>query len=303
MKISIVIIVICLIFSYASAQGCTTNICELGPYFNETNGYRCYDLGGGSALCTCPGSAYEINQPCRLCNRANPANNVCRNNNGKLIQCLESNDSGTSYACACIDTTTGDLALTTDADCDTTVPLTGSSTTYPSTSSACLNGGVFIGGICHCPSGYSGAICQDKSDYNLCEKVRCKNNGVCAIQNPDGPNQSVCLCRYGTWGDYCELKGTLGFCSASSCSNGGACRENVIGSTRFAYCQCAPGYSGTKCETNYFTCSTPGSFSDTDMHEQGKYFECKMISGSLRIERKSCPKGLRFNTIPELCTY
>ncbi|CAF1118261.1 unnamed protein product [Adineta steineri] len=303
MKISIIIIVICLIFSYASAQGCNNNVCNLGNYFNETNGYRCYDLGGGSALCTCPGSAYEINQPCRLCNRANPANNVCRNNNGKLIQCLESNDSGTSYACACIDTTTGDLALTTDADCDTTVPLTGSSTTYPSTSSACLNGGVFTGGICHCPSGYSGAICQDKSDYNLCEKVRCKNNGVCAIQNPNGPNQSVCLCRYGTWGDYCELKGTLGFCSASLCLNGGACRENIIGSTRFAYCQCAPGYSGPKCETKYFTCSTPGSFPDTDMHEQGKYFECKMISGSLRIERKSCPKGLRFNTISKLCTY
>ncbi|CAF1118269.1 unnamed protein product [Adineta steineri] len=66
MKISIIIIVICLIFSYASAQGCNNNVCNLGNYFNETNGYRCYDLGGGSALCTCPGSAYEINQPCRM---------------------------------------------------------------------------------------------------------------------------------------------------------------------------------------------------------------------------------------------
>ncbi|CAF1411836.1 unnamed protein product [Adineta steineri] len=303
MKIFIIIIVICLIFSYASAQGCSANVCDLGPYFSETNGYRCYDLGGNSALCTCPGGAYEINQPCRLCNRQDPANNVCRNTNGKLLACLETDDCGTSYACLCTANTTDGTALTTDADCVTTNALTCSSTTNPSTPSPCLSGGVFTGGICHCPSGYSGAFCQDKNDYNLCERVRCKNNGVYAIQNPNGPYECVCLCQYGTWGDYCELNGTLGFCSASSCLNGGACRENVIGSIRFAYCQCAPGYRGTKCETNYFTCPTAGSFPDTDMHEQGKYFECKIVSGSFRIERKSCPKGLRFNTTSQLCMY
>ncbi|CAF1328197.1 unnamed protein product [Adineta steineri] len=249
MKTVIIIIVICLIFSYASALDCS--LCELGPGFNERNGYNCVDLGGDSVLCTCPGGAYELNGPCH-----------------------------------------------------TTVPLTcSSSTTYPSSPSPCLNGGVFIYNICHCPSGYSGAICQDKSDYNLCEKVRCKNNGVCAIQNPNGPYEAVCLCRYGTWGDYCELNGTLGFCSAGSCLNGGACRENIIGSTRFAYCQCAPGYKGTKCETNYFTCPTAGSFVDADMHEQGKYFECKGVSGVLRIERKSCPKGLRYDASEKLCMY
>ncbi|CAF1283197.1 unnamed protein product [Adineta steineri] len=303
MKTFIIVIVICLIFSYASAQGCSANVCDLGPYFSETNGYRCLDLGGSNVVCTCPGGAYEINQPCRLCNRQDPANNVCRNTNGKLLACLETDDCGTSYACLCTANTTDGTALTTDVNCDTTNPLTCSSTTDPSTPSPCLNGGVFTGGICHCPSGYSGAFCQDKNDYNLCEKVRCKNNGVYAIQNPNGPYECVCFCQYGTWGDYCELNGTLGFCSASSCFNGGACRENVIGSTRFAYCQCTPGYRGAKCETNYFTCPTAGSFLDTDMHEQGKYFECKIVSGSFRIERKSCPKGLRFNTTSQLCMY
>ncbi|CAF1328137.1 unnamed protein product [Adineta steineri] len=198
MKIHIIImIVICLIFSYASAQGCSNNVCDLGDYFSETNDYRCYDVMGGSAVCTCP---------------------------------------------------------------DTTVPLTCSSTTTittPSTPSPCLNGGTYDGSICHCP--------------------------------------------LGTWGDYCELNGTLGFCSARHCSNGGFCRENIINTTVFVYCQCQPGYRGTKCETNYFTCYTVGNFSDTDMHEQGKYFECKMISGLLRIERKSCPKGLRFDEASNVC--
>ncbi|CAF0807806.1 unnamed protein product [Adineta steineri] len=319
MKTLIIIFVFCLIFSYVSAQACNANPCQLGGYYSETNGYRCFELGGGSALCTCPGSAYEINQPCRLCNRPNPANNVCRSNKGQPFYCLENNDCGTSYACLCMDTTTGNAVLTTDADCDTRVPLTCSSTTSPSGPSPCLNGGVYTGGICHCPSGYSGTICQDKSDYNLCEKVRCKNNGVCATQNPNGPYEAVCLCRYGTWGEYCELTGkhffaillsnynctigTLGFCSGSLCSNGGACRENVISSTRHAYCQCAPGYKGTKCETNYFTCYTTGTFIDADMHEQGKYFECKLVSAVLRIERKSCPKGLRYNESAKLCMY
>ncbi|CAF1238958.1 unnamed protein product [Adineta steineri] len=202
MKIYIIIIDICLIFSYASAQDCS--LCELGLGYDEINGYRCLPLGS-SVLCTCPGSAYEIDRPCH-----------------------------------------------------TTVPLTCSSTiTTPSGPSPCLNGGTFIGGMCQCPPS--------------------------------------------TWGDYCELNGTLGFCSARHCSNGGFCRENIINTTVFVYCQCQPGYRGTKCETNYFTCYTVGNFSDTDMHEQGKYFECKMISGLLRIERKSCPKGLRFDEASNVC--
>ncbi|CAF1296580.1 unnamed protein product [Adineta steineri] len=302
MKTVIIIFVFCLIFSYASAQACNNNPCQIGGYFSDTNGYRCIDLGS-SALCTCPGSPYEFNQPCRLCDRPNPANNACRSNSGKPFFCLENNDCGTSYSCLCMDANGENPVQTTDADCNTAVPLTCSPITNPTGPSPCLNGGVSTGGICHCPSGYGGAICQDKNDYNLCEKVRCKNNGVCATQNPNGPYEAVCLCRYGTWGEYCELTGTLGFCSGSLCSNGGACRENVISSTRHAYCQCAPGYKGTKCETNYFTCYTTGTFLDADMHEQGKYFECKMISSVLRIERKSCPKGLRYNASAKLCMY
>jgi hypothetical protein len=51
-----------------------------------------------------------------LCSRSNSLQNVCRNNNGKLIQCLETKDMGTSYACLCMNAA-GGAALTTDADC------------------------------------------------------------------------------------------------------------------------------------------------------------------------------------------
>lgn len=45
------------------------------------------------------------------------------------------------------------------------------------------------------------------SDIQLCERIVCLNQGVCANRNPSGPAESVCLCRYGTTGDYCQLIG------------------------------------------------------------------------------------------------
>lgn len=300
--IIITLIFIAYLYSSVQALSCSTNPCDLGPSFNDTNGYRCLDVNG-DALCTCPGSGYEINERCRLCNRKYSVNNVCRNTTGKLLACLEDNDCGTSYACLCMDTSTGGATLTTNADCDTTGPLTCSPTTNPSGPSPCLNSGVFVNNICHCPSGYSGAVCQDKNDYNLCQRIMCKSRGVCAIQNPKGPYEAVCLCRYGTWGEYCELNGTLGYCSASSCMNGGACRENVVGATRHAYCQCELGYNGTRCENRYFTCARAGKFADTDMRDQARYFECLTVGGSLRAERRMCPRGLRFNETSQLCTF
>jgi hypothetical protein len=51
-----------------------------------------------------------------LCSRSNPLQNVCRNNNGKLLACLEDDSYGTSYVCLCMNGA-GGTALTTDADC------------------------------------------------------------------------------------------------------------------------------------------------------------------------------------------
>ncbi len=50
---------------------------------------------------------------------------------------------------------------------DTTVTLTTRATTTTTTalgsSSNCLNGGVYVDGICNCPNGYSGVLCADKT--------------------------------------------------------------------------------------------------------------------------------------------
>ncbi len=50
------------------------------------------------------------------CNRTNPAQNACRNGNGRLIKCLENDVYGTSFACLCSDAF-GNAVATTDADC------------------------------------------------------------------------------------------------------------------------------------------------------------------------------------------
>ena len=118
-------------------------------------------------------------------------------------------------------------------------------------------------------SSISSNPCSFLQDVNLCERIICKNSGVCGIRNTNGPYEGVCLCRYGTFGDYCELNGkdfspwmieegdlsivgTLGYCSASSCLNGGACKENVVATTRHAYCYCSAGYNGPRCETRTY---------------------------------------------------
>jgi hypothetical protein len=56
--------------------------------------------------------------------------------------------------------------------------------------------------------------CQDTQ---LCERIVCQNNGVCAIRSKNGPTESICLCRYGTSGDYCQLNGKKCQLSQISC--------------------------------------------------------------------------------------
>jgi len=46
------------------------------------------------------------------CGRINPAQNACRNTTGRLVQCLENTDFGTSYVCLCLNG-----IATTNADC------------------------------------------------------------------------------------------------------------------------------------------------------------------------------------------
>ncbi|CAF1240370.1 unnamed protein product [Rotaria magnacalcarata] len=298
MKLLIVVLVFTL-FSYASGQLCNSNPCQLDATYKPTAGYQCIEHST-EAICTCP-IGHEVNRPCRSCSRSNPANNICQNGTGRLIMCLDTTDFGSTYACLCLDPRTNQEAVTLDPNCDLSVTETTTKPTTPSLN--CQNGGVSANGICNCPSGTSGSFCEVEDNKKLCERIICKNLGACAIRANSGGYHSVCLCRAGYSGEYCELTATPGFCTPTSCQNNGACREEVIGATRNAYCYCQAGYSGTKCENRHFTCTKAGKFSDSNMSDHGKYFECTQVGVGFRIEQKSCPEGLRFSTFSGLCTY
>ncbi|CAF3808408.1 unnamed protein product [Rotaria sp. Silwood1] len=307
MKAMIIIFIFTgLLYFSAQALNCDDNPCELGGYFIQNRGYQCLQVNT-VVFCTCPNGQLEVDRPCRICNRTNPANNPCIVSSN-FLACLETNDYGTTFACLCM----GPLgpAVTTSANCDLSITLTSTAiitststtTVAPVTLSTCFNGGYFIDNDCHCPSGFGGIYCEQSFESQLCERIVCQNRGVCAIRNLNGPYESICFCRYGTSGDYCELNGTLGFCTPNLCMNDAPCQETLIGSTRHAYCNCLPGYNGTKCENQYFNCTFNGIFLDNFMSDQGKYFECTQSNDSFQLERKSCPKGLRFNTDKTTCT-
>ncbi|CAM2709805.1 unnamed protein product [Rotaria socialis] len=297
---SLIVVLVFALFSCASGQSCSSgNPCQLDATYTPAAGYQCI-VHASETICTCP-IGFELNRPCRPCTRTNPADNICKNGTGRLIMCLDTVDFGSTYACLCNDPRTNQEAVTLDPNCDLSVTETSSMPTTPSLN--CQNGGVPANGFCNCPSGSVGPFCGTLDNSKLCDRIICKNSGACAIRKKAAGYESVCLCRAGYSGEACELTGTAGFCSSTSCQNNGACREEVIGATRNAYCHCQAGYSGTKCEIRHFTCTKAGKFSDSNMSDQGDYFECTPLGAGFRIEQKSCPDGLRFNTLSGLCTY
>ncbi|CAF3132243.1 unnamed protein product [Rotaria sp. Silwood2] len=308
MKATIIIFIFTgLLYFSSQALNCNDNPCELGGYFTQNRGYQCLQVDT-AVFCTCPNGQLEIDRPCRVCNRTNPANNPCIVSS-TFLACLETDDYGATFACLCVGPS--GPVVTTSANCELSVTLTSTAiiasstatiTVPPVTSPTCFNGGYFVDNDCHCPSGFGGIFCEQNFESHLCERIICQNRGVCAIRNPNGPYESVCLCRHGTSGDYCQLNGTSGFCAVDLCMNDAPCQETSIGSTRHAYCNCLPGYNGTKCENQYFKCISNGIFIDSFMNDQGKYFECTQINEFYQLERKSCPKGLRFNIDKTTCT-
>lgn len=120
-----------------------------------------------------------------VCNRTNPAYNPCVASSN-LITCLETDDYGTTFACLCM--YSSGPAVTTSANCgkykakiqlqnvnlcfsfglidllvtSTSTTVTTSSTIVSDLAPVCLNGGYFISNVCHCPSGFGGALCELK---------------------------------------------------------------------------------------------------------------------------------------------
>lgn len=61
----------------------------------------------------------------------------------------------------------------------------------------CLNGGSCTDGVCKCPTGYSGVLCEDEPVVvDPCANVVCQNGGTC--------NNGTCSCPTGYEGTNCE---------------------------------------------------------------------------------------------------
>ncbi len=39
--------------------------CKFDEYFNQLNGYGCFQKSNNETICTCPDLLWTINQPCR----------------------------------------------------------------------------------------------------------------------------------------------------------------------------------------------------------------------------------------------
>jgi len=297
------------VFQTCQGMSCAVgDPCQLNTAYSTARGYGCIQRGPDNVLCRCPNGESESNKPCRLCERPSAIQNACNTGNPRLIRCLEQPvDYGLSYICLCRDSSDNAVA-TTSWDCDLSVTVTSTTTTSTSVvvgGLECANGGVLVNANCNCPSGFEGALCERRNETNLCDRITCKNAGVKTIRPVNGQYQCVCLCRSGTSGDFCELNatGTPSTCATAGCLNGADCRQVTIATTTHAYCECVAGFKGSKCETRYFACPSAGFFTDLEMFEHGKYFECVVSGGTLRAIRRSCAKGLRYNMNLHRCTY
>lgn len=88
-------------------------------------------------------------------------------------------------------------------------------------------------------------------------------------------------------------------CSQVQCLNGGTCEERQPGSISYAYCFCKAGYTGSRCETQYFSCTTNGRFTDAYGCDTSRYLEC---SNNV-LYRRDCSPGLRYNPTAGRCDY
>lgn len=61
----------------------------------------------------------------------------------------------------------------------------------------CLNGGGCAEGVCVCPTGYTGTLCQNAPAPDPCANVVCQNGGTC--------NNGSCACNTGYEGTNCQV--------------------------------------------------------------------------------------------------
>ena len=165
---------------------------------------------------------------------------------------------------------------------------------------------------CSCPSGYSGAQCQNR--VGPCGSSPCKNNGNCVNTG----NSYECQCSHRYQGRHCEIDtqpclsspcyhgaqcielyndfrcdcpaGKLGkrcgygeYCFQHDCANGGACQETFDGPV----CKCKDGYMGQNCRSDVNEClkaKDPCQGQGSCINTIGSYF-CNCTDGK---NGKSC---------------
>ncbi|XP_041362808.1 neurogenic locus notch homolog protein 2-like [Gigantopelta aegis] len=150
--------------------------------------------------------------------------------------------------------------------------------TTPCSHNNCKNGGTCVtkGSVytCHCPTGYSGSMCQTTP----CSNNPCLNKGTCSVQG----TKYSCQCPTGYSGTRCE---TTPCTNNHNCKNGGTCVTKGSVYT----CQCPTGYSGTRCETtpctNNHNCKNGGT-----CVTKGSVYTCHCPTG-YSVYTCHCPNG------------
>ncbi|XP_071945618.1 uncharacterized protein [Antedon mediterranea] len=132
---------------------------------------------------------------------------------------------------------------------------------------------------CDCFKGHTGQFCE----IDLCDQLRCRNNGLCKISWWTGDAYCDCLDRYS--GERCEEDR----CNDVSCQNNGQCKVAWI--TKRPYCDCSPGYSGTYCETDAcasVTCRNGGECKVAWPWTDEPYCDCSEGYGGKECEKELC---------------
>jgi len=116
----------------------------------------------------------------------------------------------------------------------------------------CNNNGTCANGVCVCPNGFSGQMCE----VDACAGVVCPNGGTCSkgqcsvdpcakvfCQNGGTCLNGICACANNFTGAFCQQHP----CENVKCINEGICKPPGV-------CQCLNGFKGQFCELN--PCST-----------------------------------------------
>lgn len=88
----------------------------------------------------------------------------------------------------------------------------------------CGNGGTCKDGVCTCPDGFTGRLCESRVPAGNCAGIVCYNGGTC--------KEGTCLCASGYQGTFCDTGINVNFAGTYSvqaqCQQGGGGSYTVV---------------------------------------------------------------------------